>query len=198
LGVAYRRKEILFLNRREVLRWLAATAAIGGLDGLSLDQLFALGRDAHVRSGDGTLRVLDPHGDAMVIAAAERIIPADETPGATDARVDRFIDHMLADWYPAVTRDRVLAGLRDLDQRSRTRNGRSFVDSTASNQIVLLTALDEEALGPGRTPGEHWFATFKFLTVWGYFTSEVAQRETLKAVPLPGRYDGCAPYQPPA
>jgi hypothetical protein len=198
LGVIGRR-DILFLNRREVLRWLAATAAIGGLEGLSLDQLFALGRDAHVRSRDGALRALDPHADATVTAAAERIIPADETPGATDARVDRFIDRMLADWYPPAIRDRVLDGLKDLDRRSRTRNGRDFVDCAETEQVALLTTLDEEALGARRSPGEeHWFLIFKFLTVWGYFTAEVAQREALKVVLIPGRYDGCAPYQPPA
>jgi hypothetical protein len=187
------------VNRREVLRWFATTGAVGALESLSLDQLFALGRDAHVRSGEGALRVLDPHADATVIAAAERIIPADETPGATDARVDRFIDHMLADWYPPATRDRVLEGLKDLDRRSRARNGRNFIAADETGQVVLLTTLDNEAQQARQSSGdEHWFLTFKFLTVWGYCTAEVAQRETLKAVPFPGRYDGCAPYQPPA
>jgi hypothetical protein len=143
--------------------------------------------------------VLDPRADAIVIAAAERIIPADGTPGATDANVDRFIDHMLADWYPPATRDRLLEGIRDLDRLSRARNGRLFIDSAESEQVALLTTLDNDAQQTRQSSGdEHWFLTFKFLVVWGYCTSEVAQRETLKAVPLPGRYDGCAPYQAPA
>ena len=187
------------MNRREVLRWFATTAAIGGLEHLSLDQLFALGRDAHAQSGDSTLRVLDPRADAIVIAAAERIIPADDTPGATDAGVDLFIDHMLADWYPPAVRDRVLAGLKDLDSRSRTQHGLGFVEASEANQVALLTTLDQEAAGTRRSPDqEHWFLTFKFLTVWGYCTSEVAQRKSLKSYPFPGRYDGCAPYQAPA
>ena len=187
------------MNRREVLRWLATTGAVGALESLSLDQLFALGRDAHARSGDGSLRVLDAHADATVIAAAERVIPADGTPGATDAKVDRFIDHMLADWYPPAVRDRVLEGLKELDRLSRARNGRLFVDAAKSEQVALLTTLDQEATATRPSSGdEHWFLTFKYLTVWGYCTSEVAQRETFKAYPFPGRYDGCAPYQSPA
>jgi hypothetical protein len=93
----------------------------------------------------------------------------------------------------------VLAGLKDLDRVSRARNGRLFIDATESEQVALLTTLDHEAQQARQSSGdEHWFLTFKFLTVWGYCTAEVVQRETFKAYPFPGRYDGCAPYQSPA
>jgi len=196
------------VDRREALRWLVAAAGSRWLDGPGPDRLLAWGRYVHTRAqrpGEPATRALDAHANRTVIALAERIIPVTDTPGATDARVGLFIDRMLADWHSAEERARVLDGLTELDARSRARYGRAFVDCSEPEQHGLLVVIDEEvaelrATPPDQRPGtpadpdDHWFATLKFLTVWGYCTSEVAQRQTLGAFPLPGRYDGCAPY----
>lgn len=177
------------MHRREVLQLLAASAGLRCLDGFALDDILALGRQLHaspLKAG-----ALTAHHRATITAAAERILPATDTPGATDAGVTTFIDRMLADWYDPAERDRLLGGLAELDARSRALGGRDFVNLTEADQTALLSAIDAEVAA-----GDHWFAMLKFLTVWGYFTSEVAARETLGAFPLPGRYDGCAPYQP--
>ncbi len=181
------------MHRREALQLLAAGAALGVLNGRDVDQLLLFGRRLHarLRSGGTRPRALDPHQTSTVMVVAERIIPAGETPGATDAGVAPFIDHMLADWYDATDRDRVRAGLAALDDRSRAFGAEDFVGLPEPRQVALLTELDEAA-----DRSEQWFATLKFLTVWGYFTSEVAMRRTLRAFPLPMRYDGCAPYDP--
>ncbi len=183
------------MHRREVLRVLAASAALGCLDGLVLDEILAFGRHLHARSRDGVqgFRALGPHQSATITVAAERIIPKSDTPGATDAGVTAFINHMMADWYEPAERDRLLMGLAELDGRSRALGAQDFVGLTEADQVALLTEIDGEVGTDG-----HWFAMLKFLTVWGYFTSEVAMRETLGAVPLPIRYEACAPYQPPA
>jgi hypothetical protein len=34
----------------------------------------------------------------------------------------------------------------------------------------------------------------KQLTLWGYFTSKIGATQALQNVPVPGRYDGNAPY----
>lgn len=193
------------MHRREALRILAVGAGVQCLEGLAPEQVFAFGRAVHARgrSREGAaLRVLDTHANATVTAAAERIIPASDTPGATDAAVTAFIDHMLADWYSSDERDRLLGGLRELDTRARSLHNAAFVDADETDQIALLSAFDDEvaalrnAASNGTNPGEHWFAMLKYLTVWGYCTSEVAMRETLNAYPLPFRYEPCAPYSP--
>lgn len=143
--------------------------------------LAALGRHAHALARIGALRVLSPHQDAIVVAAAERIIPATTTPGATAAQVDRFIDTMLADWYPAEDTRKFLAGIAELD-------GQRFLEIAPAEQTAILERLDGET-----TPG-HWFAMLKYLTIWGYYTSEVGQEKELGNWPLPWRYDGNAPY----
>ena len=135
-------------------------------------------------------RVLDAHALQTVTIAAERIIPATDTFGATDAGVSAFIDKMLADWHTPAERDRFLAGLPELDARCRARAGKDFVDCAAADQVAVLTALDDEARSA--TSREHWFARLKYLTVYGYCTSEPGMR-ALGLFPVPWRYDGCAP-----
>jgi hypothetical protein len=179
------------MHRREVLQVLAASAGVACLDGFALDEMLAFGRRLHAtprKTG-----ALSAHQSATVTVVAERIIPRSETPGATDAGVTAFIDHMLADWYEPAERDRVLVGLAELDARSRALDAQDFVGLPEADQVALLTGIDGEVAA-----NDHWFAMLKFLTVWGYFTSEAAQRQTLGAFPLPMRYEACAPYQPPA
>lgn len=199
------------MDRREALRWLAATAGTTWLEGIRLEELVAWGRAVHASARqreEAPLRALDAHANRTVIAAAEHIIPATDTPGATDARVGAFIDRMLADWHAPAERARLLEGLRELNGRARSRHGRDFIDCTEAERLALLTAFDDEVAALRRTPpaerpgtpanpDDHWFAMLKFLVVWGYCTSEVAQRDTLRAHPLPWRYDACAPYPPP-
>ncbi len=174
------------MDRREMLAVLTAGTGMSS-------EMLALGRRLHDQARLGTQRpmVLDRHQRETITAAAERIIPRDNTPGATDAGVTSFIDHMLAEWYPAADRDRVLAGLVELDDRSHTLGSREFVRLAESDQTVLLETIDGET-----GSGAHWFATLKFLIAWGYCTSEIATRENLGTYPLPMRFDGCAPYRP--
>ena len=41
----------------------------------------------------------------------------------------------------------------------------------------------------------HYFTMMKQLTLLGYFTSEIGSKQALRYNPVPGRYDGCAPYK---
>ena len=186
------------MERRELIQWLVATAGLQCLDSLAPSDLLALGRDVHRRaaSRNAALRALSPHAERTVAAAAERIIPATDTPGATDAGVSAFIDKILADWHTPAERGRFLDGLPDLDTRCRARRGRDFVDCAVTDQVAVLTALDDEvtalrAARGGTAANQHWFAMLKYLTVYGYCTSEAGMR-MLGLYPLAGRYDGCA------
>ena len=154
------------MERRELIRWLVATAGVQSIKALAPEDLLALGRDVHRHL---PARRVNP----TIAIAAERILP-----GATDANVGAFIDKMLTDWHTPEERERLLTGLRELDSQG------SFLDKSEVDQIAILTALDES--------NADWFARLKYLTIYGYCTSEVGMRE-LKLWPLPWRYDGCAP-----
>jgi len=87
-------------------------------------------------------------------------------PGAGAAGVPAFIEKMLADWHTPEERGAILVGLEQLSDLSR------------------LESIDQA--------NPDWYARFKYLTVYGYCTSEVGMRE-LGLWPQPWRYDGCAP-----
>ena len=183
-------------GRRDVLRWLATGATLPLLGRFSPAEALAFGRRVHAsahRPGEGSWQALDAQTGRVLVAACEAILPASDTPGATAAGVDRFIDTMLADWYPARERDAVLAGLRSLDAHSREGHGREFAEIPAEDQAALLSTLDEEAQSSQKGQA-HWFAQLKELTIWGYFTSEIVVTQVLRESPLgPGRYEGCVP-----
>ncbi len=187
------------MDRRELLGWMVATGGLSALNRLSAHDLIAIGQDVHRSAEQGSVSAsgaLDQAALSAVTVAAEFIIPKSDTPGATDADVSSFIDRMLAGWYPAADRDRFRAGLRELDARSLARFQKSFVDASAADQLALLEVFDGDVSELRRTnavtANEHWFAMLKYLTVWGYCTSEVGMQQTLHSWPMPMRYDGNA------
>jgi glucoside 3-dehydrogenase (cytochrome c) hitch-hiker subunit len=98
------------VERRGFLAWALAAGAVS-LEGLTPRQLLAVGREAHDNAG--TLRALSPSAAATVRAAAERILPRTDTPGATDANVTAFIDSMLDGWYSAEQKAAFLSGVAE-------------------------------------------------------------------------------------
>src|SRR5438309_9964013 len=90
-------------------------------------------------------RTLSPAQLELVATVAEHIIPQTDTPGARAAGVHRFVDTLLSDHYPATERDRFLAGLADVDARARSRQGKTFVECAADQQLAMLTEMDEAA-----------------------------------------------------
>lgn len=185
------------MERRELLRWAAASAGIAGLQGLTSRQLVSFGERVHRAAGEGSLHVLDAHAAATVTAAAERILPRTDTPGATDAGVTAFVDTMLDGWYPQPDRDRFLQGLADLDARSRAHGGHDFIALSTADQVAVLTALDDEltSFRRARPAGQAtpWFDLLKYLTIYGYCTSQPGATKGLGIWPKPWRYEPCAP-----
>jgi len=168
------------MERRELIQWLVATAGLPSL---------AFGRQVHRRP---LRRSLSAHVERTLTVATERILP-----GAAEANVAAFIDKMLADWHTPEERARFLAGLPELDTRCHTRRAADFVACPEADQVAVLTALDDEvtalrAQRGGGTANQHWFAMLKYLTVYGWCTSEAGMR-ALGLYPMAGRYDGCAP-----
>ena len=180
------------MDRREALRLFGAAAALPAVGDLA-----EFGRRLHRGlAATPALRTLDPHQDATVTAVADLLIPATDTPGAKAARVNEFIDVLLADWMTDEARGRFLAGLADLDVRSRAAFGKDFVDGAAADQVRLLTLLEDDALRVKDQPGSHpepFFHTIKRLTMYGYYTSELGAKQELHFEIIPGRYVPCTP-----
>lgn len=131
---------------------------------------------------------------------AETILPETGTPGAKAARVGQFMAVIVSDCYEAEDQQIFLAGLIDLDNRCKQAYAKTFMRCTPAQRHELLVGLDQEQKEyyRNRKPGDphHYFRLIKDLTLWGYFTSEVGVTQAQRLVEIPGRYEGCIPYQP--
>lgn len=189
------------MQRRDVIRAVAAGFALPTLKVLNPDRAWAAARAVHdrVRARQGAPPlVLNPHQEALVEAISEMIIPTTDTPGAAAAQVHRFVDVILAEWVDETERAAFLAGLDGVDARSRDAFGVPFLDLATTQQTELVQAMDDEVTAL-RTAGEptdgHFFAQMKYLTVHGYYTSEVGATQEIPQIIAPGRYDPCGPVR---
>jgi hypothetical protein len=197
------------LDRREVLKLLALGSALPAFPASAV----AAFREVHAGLAQTpALRALNPHQDATVTTMADLLIPRTDTPGAKDVRVNEFIDHIVADWYSDEDRARFVAGLADVDTQTQRVFQKNFVDASPAQQAEILRVLGEEmsaaagAIADGPRgyrasppePDENFYFMFRQLVLTGYFTSEAGFTQVLHEEIIPGRFDGCVPYEPKA
>jgi Gluconate 2-dehydrogenase subunit 3 len=176
------------VNRREALRRIAVGGAVVAAAPLWVDNLLAISDQhaAHRAAAPSSAtaqpyipKVLNAHQNETVTVVSELIIPSTDTPGATAAKVNEYIDAVLADAPPA-DRDTFLQGIAWLDMRSEQRFNRQFVNAPAEQQIDLLTSLSAAtAPQPDDKPGVAFFQAIKGMTITGYYTSEVGLRQEI-------------------
>jgi hypothetical protein len=194
------------MQRREVLKWLAA----GAVTPVMSPALVALAREAQAQVGSGyKLRTLSVQQNAMVVTMTDLIIPATDTPGAKAARVNEFIDVVLTEWANDSERQNFLNGLADVDKQSTELYGKSFNDASVEQQTTLLRAMDDAAVAAhgarrvrhGNTIPEdrdkelvgNFWEVFKGITLHGYYTSEIGFTQEQNLQIIPGAYHGCVP-----
>lgn len=126
--------------------------------------------------------------EALIVELADVIIPTTDTPGAKAAGADKFIIRVMRDCFVKEDQDKFYAGLTKLDADSKTKYGKGFTSLSAAekNEMVKQTISTDKA----------FFLRMKELTTVGYFTSEIGATQALEYLPIPGRFDGSAPYKP--
>ncbi len=131
-------------------------------------------------------RTLSPEQREAVLIMGEIILPETDTPGARSARVDRFIDAMLTDYYPAADRGRFLAGLERVEARAREAFGARFGALPAERQLQLVQALNRQAFAarprPGTAPSEQAVAAAPAAPVVVGNAVQTGQERTLAAL----------------
>jgi hypothetical protein len=187
--------------RREALRLLAAAATMPLLP----RDAFTLFQEVHQQlPGTAGLKALNPHQNATVMTISELIIPQTDTPGAKSARVNEFIDLIIADWYDDEEKSTFLSGLEEVDRRCQNSFSKDFVECSGKQQAQILNDLDEESnveaesmvvrRAKNAVPKQkHFFSMIKQLTLIGYYTSEIGFVQELHEEIIPARHAGCAP-----
>jgi len=183
------------MDRRQMLKQLGLLTA-GSLVTRVFDAI-AAGTDLHAAPSQSALNESQRQ---MVAHLAEMIIPATDTPGATEAGVPAFIDRIVSTWYTQREREIFIAGLGEVDGYCTKKFARDFDACDAAQRTEALADADARA-GSYRPPplysitaepdqASPFFFKLKELTVLGYYSSEIGGTKELAYNPVPGRYEG--------
>ena len=138
------------VTRREILRQSALQAgAVWALMGQDH------GHEHSATPSPGGLKFFTPDQAKDVEAVAERIIPADDTPGAREAGVVTFIDLLLSEFEP----DRRAAYTTGLEMLT-ARSGGPFSNLAADRQNEVLRSIETT----------EFFNLIRQHTVMGFFS----------------------------
>ena len=182
------------MNRRDAIRNVAILMGTA----LSASTLAAL---EGCSSGPRNYTLQTPETKALLAEIAETIIPETSTPGAKAAKVDEFMLVMVGDCYDEKAQKVFTDGLDKINDESKKRFSKGFVDITPEQRTELLTAIDKERVDYNKRKDKkegdpvHYFQYLKELTLLGYFTSEPGATKALRYVKVPGKYEGCVPYK---
>jgi len=174
------------LTRREALKQAAFFLGAALSPSIVAGVLRAQAAPAGAAAGR---RYLDARQFPTVAAAAERILPKTDTPGAIDVGVPAFIDLMYGEYLTGDERFVFATGVKDIEAAALARHGQAFTALAAAAQDAVLRSIAEASQGKEKT----FFALLKELTVTGYFTAETVGRNVLHYDPVPGRWDPCIP-----
>ena len=199
------------MDRRELLKMITlATGAlvVGG-------EAFLTG----CKTADEKVTTFTANEIALLDEVGETIIPATNTPGAKAAKVGEFMKTMVNDCYSRPEQKAFTEGMATLDKACKDVNGKTFMECTPQQRHDFLVTLEKEAKEHNdknvtidksrraeyenihqKVPSKdqkdfesspkHYYTLMKQLTLLGFFTSKTGMTETLRHMPVPGKYDG--------
>ena len=172
--------ETSILTRREAIRRAALLAGVA----LSPEWLWVVGC-----AQSAAKTYLAPAQAVTLAAAADRILPRTDTPGAADVGVAAFIDRLYGEFMTPAEQQLLTQGLQEIDTAAKSAHSSGFSTlSTTQQDAVLVTIATAQQ---DRDPSS--FALIRSATILGYFTSEQVGRNVLHYDPVPGAYNGCVP-----
>jgi hypothetical protein len=183
------------MNRREAL---SSVALLLGGTIIGAEMFLSGCTNAEKNIGSAGLN-FSPDDISFLDEVGDTIIPATDTPGAKDAKIGDFMHTIVRDCYDEKQQKIFIDGMASLNQASKQKNGKYFVEASPEERKALLTELDKEQMAytakkkPEDPP--HYFRMMKELTIWGYFTSEPGATKALRYIAVPGKYEGCIPYK---
>jgi hypothetical protein len=152
-----------YRSRRDFIALLGTTAGAAWLAAIWPPAIADAGEAAHAASQGQAprYRALTSQQAEDFGAAADRIIPRDDAPGARDVGVVFFADHLLASFAPAKKPafDAALAALNEA-ARKRVPTATAFARLTSEQQDETLRSIET-------TDG---FGVLRAITVAGYFS----------------------------
>jgi hypothetical protein len=157
-------------DRRAVLEMLAKVAVVSRFPGFSRWSFAAEHEHAAPpKASNYQPQFFSPGEYRLLDQLAEIVIPRDETPGAHDAGVAEFIDHMVA--HDAAIQFEFRRGLALVNALAIGSHGQEFISLPAEQQEEVLRTISS----PQRTEreGPAFFKLLRSYTVMGYYTTRI-------------------------
>lgn len=211
------------MNRRELLKLIALTTGTAMIGGKSLFAFSDAGQAEHLFSDDDVQRLNElaetilPKtdtpgakdvgvGEFMAVFVSACYTPTErETFHLGLAQLDARSRAAYESDFMGLSGEQRLALVTELDREAMmhaqeqtnreqptSAEAQSTETQTAQNQTADTQGSQQQADSVEALP--HYFTMMKQLTLFGFFTSEVGAKEVLRYEAVPGRYDGCAPY----
>ena len=130
------------MQRRDFVQSIAGGLA-GALAGTSLSQLTALSAHAATVPETAPYEFLTADQAKLLDVITAHLIPTDDTPGAREAKVVRFIDHSLATIFKDLQKDftKTLADFAEFTSHYRP-DGVPFLDLSPGEQIDAISEVE--------------------------------------------------------
>jgi hypothetical protein len=138
-----------------------------------------------------------------VRSMADHLLPATDTPAASDQLVERFIDQVLRDFTPSTDRQTFLTGLTAFETACQTTFGRSFAALGGDERDQVFAEYEKQS--PPLPPtiwgapittnieSPSFYRLFKQMALTGYFYSQQVGEHLLAYDPIPGAFEPCVP-----
>ena len=188
------------MKRREALK---RTALLGGSAAVSTSLLSLLQSCQQQPRLNWQPIFLSMEHAQLVSALVDTILPATDTPGGLDVRVDMFIDLVYHKAYDQAGQQQIMEDLDRFNATCAAEYDKAFHELDDDQKQAVLQA--EENRSPkfngsvwGTAVGEQepvgFYRSFKSLAVWAYCSSEEIGRNVLNYDPIPGEFQGCIPF----
>lgn len=147
---------------------------------------------SNIEFTENNILFLDEVGDTILPTT-------DSSPGAKAAQIGEFMKTIVTDCYEAQDQTVFLEGITQLNEAAKEKAGKDFLKLSPEEKKSFLIEIDGEAKAydeeKAPTTPNHYFSMMKQLTLWGYFSSEIGATQALRYEEVPGRWEGCIPYQ---
>ncbi|MDH5598662.1 MAG: gluconate 2-dehydrogenase subunit 3 family protein [Cyclobacteriaceae bacterium] len=184
------------IDRRSALKRTALY--VGGA--VSLPTVLGLLKSCKPATPNWTPVSFSPEIGKSLVAIVDHLAPrSGNIPSASELGIHDFIDKMVSDIYTEDKRKEFVEGLIALDKRAKEDMGDVFYELSSDDQLKYLKKLDQEAYDDthgGKNPDKQpYFYNLKWITMSGYFNTEIVSTEVLNYVAVPGRWESCIPLE---
>lgn len=138
----------------------------------------------------------------FISAFVGTLLPATDTPGGLDVKVDVFLDLVYGRVYDETGQEHVRASIAELNQECIDAYGTKLPELSEADRSAQFQKWEENTATFnsgiwGTSVGEQkpvgFYRQLKSSALWGYFTSEEIGKNVLRYDPIPGSFEGCAP-----